>query len=517
LNRLKNCVEWSLSAGFTRFPNESDYALCEFQLTTRENKIEGTVILVLSGRIGAPSPEAAREKLGRLRGQLIPSGYVQISDNADDHRIDCEQNHSSPDQDQGDGPSYIQLTFNEEWQKTAGDVLTWTLRISDDDDVKSCFIRTTYAGTVQAKAGSIADAFTTAKAKAQDLGDGKYPFQIRSNITENERLFQTSGGVVFVTVEFSYEYQRKGDKTYTEVTSELSVDTFGLTTENVSGTIVAPTLAAAQAAYNTNIRNTTAYADALILNERTPTLAQQRLADGTTELDRQDERFAFSFQVLRAKTATSMSYTIEPHSDLQTLEKKTVVRGTIRAASKDAANAFLDQFLNGLGDLGKKLESDRPVEYQRGPAVNGTGNPEVFIALHFTETFIALLTGVSGILECEVTEQIQYSGDRIVEKPIPDGVSIMQKVGIVPGRRVVNARAVATTETAALTWVKKMRTQLLTGTGANAEKYEAPPQVSTTFRFLPQTDGTPRGNGANVRLYECQGTFTETLPEYGYN
>jgi hypothetical protein len=517
LNRLKNCVEWSLSAGFTRFPNESDYALCEFQLTTRENKLEGAVILALSGRIGAPSPETAREKLARLRGQLIPSGYAQISDNTDDHRIDCEQNRSSPAQDQGDGPSYIQLTFNEEWQKAAGDILSWTLRITDDDDVKSGFIRTTYAGAVQARAGSIADAFTTAKAKAEELGDNKYPFQIRSSVTENERLFQTSGGVVFVTVEFSYEYQRKGERTYTEVTSELSVDTFGLTTETVSGTIAAPTLAQAQAAYTTNIRNIPAYKDALILNERTPTLAQQRLADGTTELARLDERFSFSFQVLRAKSATSMAYSIEPHSDLQTLEKKTVVRGTVRAASKDVANAFLDQFLSGLGDLGKKVESDRPAEYQRGPAVNGTGNPEVFVALHFTETFIALLTGTTGILECEVTEQIQYSGDRIVEKPIPDGVSIMQKVGIVPGRRVVNARAVATTETAALTWVKKMRMQLLTGAGANSEKYEAPPQVSTTFRFLPQTDGTPRGAGANVRLYECQGTFSETLPDYGFS
>jgi len=63
-----------------------------------------------------------------------------------------------------------------------------------------------------------------------------------------------------------------------------------------------------------------------------------------------------------------------------------------------------------------------------------------------------------------------------------------------------------------------MRTQLLTDSSqANAEKYESPPQVSTTFRFLPQTDGTPRGVGANVRLYECQGTFSETLPEYGFN
>src|SRR5207245_10690242 len=101
----------------------------------------------------------------------------------------------------------------------------------------------------------------------------------------------------------------------------------------------------------------------------------------------------------------------------------------------------LNQFIGGLGDLGKKTDSSRTLEHQRGPSVNGAATPEILVALQFAESYVALLTGVAGILECEVTEQLQYSGDRIVEKPIPDGVSIMQKVGIVPGRRVVTARA----------------------------------------------------------------------------
>jgi hypothetical protein len=517
INRVKNCIEWSLSASFTRFPNESDYALCEFTLATRENDLEGTALMTLSGRIGAPTPEAAREKLGRLRQQLIPTGYARVREELDDRRVQVESGRNSESGDTGGGQSFIELTFTEEYQKAGGDVLAWSLRIADENDAKSGFVQTTYSGQVQASGATITDAFTTASAKAADLGDGKYPFRLRSSVTQNQRLTQTSGDSVFVTVDFTYTYQRKGPRIYLEVTSELSVDTFGQTTETVSGHVAAPTLAAAQAAYLANVRNGSNYATALLMNERTPTLSMQRLADGTgKEIATLDDRFTFSFQVLRPKGTTSMSYSIEPDSNLQTLEKTTVVRGTIRAATVTAANTFLDNFLAGLGNLGKRLRSSRPVETMHGPSVKG-GTASVFVSMNFTETYVAQLTGmVNGILECEVTEDIQYSGDRLVEKAIPSGVSIIQKCGTVAGRRTVTARAVATTETTASAWVKKMRTQLLTGTGVpNAEKYEAPPRVTTVFRFLPQTEGTPRGSGANVRLYECSGTFSEILPEYG--
>ena len=100
----------------------------------------------------------------------------------------------------------------------------------------SCLITTTFSGTVQAKGPDAATAFATAQAQAAALvtqaqGSTPYPFFVRSTITENQNLFLTSGGVVFVTVDYSFEYQRKGERIYLEATSELSVDTFGLTTE----------------------------------------------------------------------------------------------------------------------------------------------------------------------------------------------------------------------------------------------------------------------------------------------
>lgn len=516
VNRMKNCIEWSLSAGFTRFPNEADYALCEFHVSTRENEVEGTVTMNFAGRIGAPTAEAARNKLARLRAQMIPSGFVLLSEDDSDRQVDCESNYSDPALPQGDGPAYIELNFNDEWQKAAGNVLTWTLRSTDEDDAKTGFIRSTFSGTVQTVSTTITDAFTTAANQAAALGDNQYPFKIRSVITENQRLFQTSGGQVFVTVDFSYEYQRKGDKIFMEATSELSADTFGNTVETVSGYIAAETLALAQSYYATNIRAN--YAGALILSERTPTLAQQVLSDSEgSQIAEVDDRFTFSLQVLQAKTSTSMAYTIKPTANLQTLELTTQISGTVRAASEDIANAYVDAFIESLGDLGKQLSSDRPAEYQQ--AQSGGGTAQVFIALHFTETYVDLLTGmVNGILECEVTEEVQYSGNRLVTKAIPDGPAIIQSCGTAPGRRVVTARAVGTTESSANSWVKSMRTQLLTGDGVpNDPQYEEPQRVTTIYRFLPQTEGVPTGEGANVRLYECTGVFSEILPSYGFD
>jgi hypothetical protein len=514
VNRARWCIEWSLSASFTRFPNEADYALCEFTLDTNEQKETGVVTVTLAGRIGAPTPEAAREKLGRLQTQLVSPGYALMRDDATDRRVEVETNTQggkSLSSNTGDGLTYIELTFHREWRKTDGDVVHWTLRQSDTDDARTCNVNSTFSGTVQAKGPDAATAFATALAKAQDLGARKYPFFVRSNINENQNLFLTTGGVVFVTLDYSYEYQRKGTRIYLEVTSELSVDTFGLTTETVSGAVVAATLAVAQQSYNL-VRNGDSYKTAIVLNERTPTLSRQALQDTPGhETAGLDQRFSFSFQVLRPRGQTSMEYDLNPESNIQQLEKRTTVRGMVRASTQAVAQAYLDAFLGGM-QLGKLLTNSTSAQYRRGPQPNGT-MAEVFVGLNFTQVWVDLLTGVNGLLECEVTEEVQYSGDRLVVKPLPDGPSIVQRCGTAHGRRTVTARAVATTESSAANWVRQKGRDMLDG------EYPEPPRVTTVFRFLPQTDGVPRTAGAivaNVKLFEVSGQHSEVLVDYAY-
>jgi hypothetical protein len=106
---------------------------------------------------------------------------------------------------------------------------------------------------------------------------------------------------------------------------------------------------------------------------------------------------------------------------------------------------------------------------------------------------------------------VQYTGDRLVVKGIPDGVSIVQRCGTAPGGRTVTARCVATTETSALAWVKRKQNELLDGT------YAEPPRLTTVYRFLPQTDGVTTGTGANVKLFEVSAQYREVLVDYAYS
>lgn len=504
INRAKHWIDWSLSANFTRFPNEADYALCEWEVSDRQNDADGTVVRSFAGRIGAPSGEAAREKLARLRNQVVPAGYVRLRASANDRWVEVESDKAS------EGAVYLEVSFAEEYQKAAADVLDWQLRVSDEDDARIGDVRTSYAGTVTAAGATAAAAFTTARAKAAALGDGKYPLRVRATVTSREPQVLTDGKVL-VGVEFNYEYLRKGEKVYVAVTGELSDETFGLTTETVSGFVAAPTLAKAAEAY-AQIRSS--YGAALVMNERKPTQSQERLLNtDLAVIAAVDRTFPFSFQVVRAKGAVAMSYTIEPSSNFQTLEVTTQVRGVVRAASAEAAEAYLEAFLGELA-LGKRVSNGRSKEHMRGPRATGAGLAELFTGLNFTETYVGQLTGMAGILECEVTEEVVYSTDRIVAQPLPDGPSVLQRCGTTEGRRTVQCRCVATTETTGRNWVRGIRTALLT---AEAQRYEDPPRIATTFRFLPQTEGVPRGDGANVRLYEVAGTFGEVVAELGLN
>lgn len=501
VNQSKHFVEWSLTAGYTRFPNESDYALCEFQVTPRENNVDGSVTLAFSGKIDAPTKEAALAKLAVLQAAAIPAdGYVQTSAETDPRYVRCDSKEG--DEEIGDGESFIEMSFSQEWRKHDANVVEYTARTSDADDAVSGFVRTTVSGNVLAVGASLAAATAVATAKAAALGAGKYPILIQSTLTPQERQFLTSGGKFFVALEFSYEYRRRGGQTWYEVTGELKNDSFGQSVETVSGFIEAPTLASALAVYNSDIR--AQYNAALLLSEQKPTLSSQTLKTKGTLTG----RFSFSLSVHRNKAvgATAMSYSIEPVSDLVNLEKTSTVNGTVYAVTEAAAEAYLTTFLASLS-LGVKKETRRRSASQQGPSAGGaqvTG----FFQMDFTEVYVAQLTGVDGVLECEVTEEIQYSGTRWVEQPLPDRASLFQDCGIEPGHRSVSGSVKATTRVTAEAWAKKCRNALISG------DYEEPPRVSVTHKFLPLTDGVV--SGANVKLYECSFNFSERIPEIAY-
>lgn len=520
VDRFSNCIAWSFTGSYTVFPNEADYALCEFQLGTRNDLTNGTVLKTISGQIGAPTETAARSKLARLQAAVIPAGYTMVRDNTTANTVDTESNLQTTGTNQGEGYSFVRLTIDQEWQATtSGNVLQWSLRVETDTDARSQLVHTIYSGRVVATGADQPTAFAAALQQAQALGANQGTFLIRSVVAENEKLFQTVGAMVFVTVDFSYDYQSKGTQIYLEVTSELAQDNFGQTIQTVSGFVAAETLAAAQAAYTTSVRNVPSNTGALILSERTPTAHYQELQDGAgNELGSLDDRFTFQLQLLWPNGNTAIAYTITPQASIQLLEVRTLVEGTVYASSQTVALAFLSSFMASQALPGALVESATTPETKQGPAVGGSTPASVFVGMKFRYVYVSLYTGYAGILESEVVQEIVYSGNRNIEKGIPVGNSIIQQVGINAGRQTVTARCVATTATAAQAWIRTIRTALLFSQNASGvQAYEDPARVKTGFTFLPQVAGVVTGETPNVKLYEVTGVFSEILPDYGFN
>lgn len=90
------------------------------------------------------------------------------------------------------------------------------------------------------------------------------------------------------------------------------------------------------------------------------------------------------------------------------------------------------------------------------------------------------LTPAESILECEVTEEIRYSGSRFVVHPVLGGVSVAQNTGTAPGSRRVSGSVVALTELAAQDYATGKRA-LLTGCGAPVVNLLQPEQRTLTY------------------------------------
>jgi len=217
----------------------------------------------------------------------------------------------------------------------------------------------------------------------------------------------------------------------------------------------------------------------------------------------------------KASGTNSIQYDIQTTPDFRTLELSTTVTGKVWGATQVAAEAFLQTVLAGLNLTGGKLMANsRQAHNRQGPAAGGSAAVLAFESMDFTVTYISLFTGIAGILESEVSEDLLYSGTRNVEKPVPDGASILQQCGTTLGQRTVVAHCRATTKTAADAWVRTIRTTMLASvSGKDGTAREEPPRIVTSYKFLPQVGGIPAGTGANVTLYDTTGTFSEKIPQ----
>lgn len=564
---LQKWIGWSMTLSYTEFPNESGYAQAQFSVRTREESAQGKLFLSFAGAIGAHTKAHALAKLATVRTSVLNAAggsFIALNTSSTAEELSVE-----------DGDTFIKLTFEEEYQKAVSSIVESQLRVQDAEEVTSGRLRRTYSGSVTAKAATFDAAYQAATDKARALGDNKH--QLKRSGTLNAEDPQLSydrvtSGDILVRVEFSFEYELKGARVYLELNSEYNHETFGADVEQVSGFIVAGDAATARALYSTIL---TGYATFLIRNERL-TEARQKIAtasgvpvgqvesppnagswganvnagevsDATAEASssmitnppllgtgytRQWVRLEFGFQVHRIKASgqanCAMRYEFSVFRDFATREKTTTLSGTVwadtgptPAGGTDTATIYLDAFLSALS-LGKHKQSQRSSSREKAALGGGLGSAsDLFMALNFTETFTDQLSDASAIFQCEVEEEIQCSGTRVVVQPTARDKDVMQECGTQSGRRTISGVIRAVDETTCFAWVAKQRSMPLPvdAIPAGARK-SLPPVISIKPEFVELTEGYGRtGNygteekTANAKAITMRFRFEEVFTE----
>jgi hypothetical protein len=555
IDQAQNAVVWSFTAGFTDFLNEANYAQAQFDVVTREDLQEGKVSMTLSGEIAADSESAATAKLTTIRS-AVASGYTLARTEYRSSRVDG-----------ADGATFIKLSFTEDLDRVTSSLAGWELRMSDQEELQAGMIRRSYSGFVEAtSAASFTAAAQTAYDKAATLGDHKHHFKLQGSITltdKQQSADRTATGDYRARVEFSFEYRLKGTRAYMEIISQVDAGTFNVWAENISGYIVATSADSARGIYNTvkagygatvlrgeqvtERRDKVAVdASAVTGNTRTPPLhptgavvntgevvdssGEAAISAGTVGITnppslgagyvRQWHRLEFSFQIHRPRPTqkVAVKYQFDVSKDYLQNEKITRLSGTVFAASQAEAESFLtNTFLPGFS-LGNAIQIQTAFDRERWPSQSDT-----FLAMNFTAVYADELTAENAILECQITEEIESSGARIVVQPTAASTDVLQTCGTQSGRRTVSGMCVATNETTALAWVKRQRSYPLPASGfsQSGDREELPPRIAFEPVFVPRIDAVGRAGTypvdgaltANYKAVRCRFQFTEVFTE----
>jgi hypothetical protein len=530
-------IHWFLTASYTIFPDEDGYAAADYRVSTSRDQETGDLSMSLTGKIAAATDVLALAKLDTIIKAAETGGWTAS------HLIreDQDKNLLLPDPDNDEEKEvFIELTFSRHYRRRAADVLSYTMTISDGEEARNGLIQRTYSGSMTACGSTDSAAYNAAVAKAIELGANKHPLMLTSRLTRNDR--QVSGGAKeFVRLEFSFDYQVKSKRVWAEINSETSNEVFGESMEQISGSIVAETFAAARDIYQTKVRNL--YNDRHVRNERTT--ESKALVDagaygpagftsnGTfTEIPAKLD-FAFSVWNPKPTGSFALKYGMEVEIDYVALRRNAVVRGrvfadqaTLEAIKAGSDGNKLDAFLSAF-NLGKLVSTSRSYEYEQDGV-----DQDVAVAVEFRNTYINSVTSPNLILASEVSEEIVYSGKRWVFQPVPDDAVVPQECGIEAGKRTVTGSVTAATEAEGMRFVRKMHSgpgslwnTFPSGIGGGAKpatRYEDQVRINRTWETLPLTELALAGNGSanrmsNAQFFKATFTFSETMPRFAAN
>jgi hypothetical protein len=560
VNEAATAIDWSLSATFDAYPT-GDYAQADYTVRTRTDEATGESRTVLAGTIEARTLALAETKLAALRTAHV-SGLTRVGETETDaSRVDG-----------ADGADFLRLSFNETYKATSGTALEWELRVADSDDTRAGLIRRSYTGRVTATGATWDVAYQTGHTKAVALGGNKLHFQLRSDITAVDRqqsADRVGTGNVQVTVEFTFEYQLKDTgRIYVEVSAATQKDAFAMAdVERVSGTVTAGTKALADAVVDELralyvgkvIRNDQRTADRVEIAQnvsasataKTPpnagswgTTVNGNEAAGTLGGSRQQHlRLGFGFDVVQSKGSSELAvkYSLRIQRNRLTLEQTAQLSGQV-AADTVANASWVADLVASLLDLGEEVADNDGTEREQllgarassgdeTPTLPGSGEMGVCVAYTFDREYRDRLAGPDHVLECSVSDDVQFSGTRWQTQATAYGRDVIQACGIASGRRAVSGYAVAATEAIALAWVRRQYHLPFRTGGAEdfpeapATRYRNPPKLTWSPRFVPLTDGTTGEEdedynaneaAANVQVWRLDFSYDEVLPSYDW-
>lgn len=120
IDQPNNAVRWTLSATFTRFPNEADYATVEYNVEERDGQ-NGELLLSFNGTITAPDLAKAKLKLGVVKASVLAAyGYTAgqlLREDAAERKVEANT----------DGSAFLQLGFQIEARRWRSDNMAGTL------------------------------------------------------------------------------------------------------------------------------------------------------------------------------------------------------------------------------------------------------------------------------------------------------------------------------------------------------------------------------------------------------
>jgi hypothetical protein len=521
-------IRWQMTASYTVFPSETGYAEAAYKAGVAEDNESGESVLTMSGAIRAGTEALALAKLALIRATCATYGFTSAQ------RTKAEVQRSIVNAD--DGTDLMQLDFADQYSKR-GTILSHSLSISVQDDVRSAIRTKTYSGWV-VSAGSDADtAYAAAEAKARDLGDNKLPMRLSGSIARTDRKTGVAAAE-HMRVEFSFSYAYAGERLYSEYTTEAADSSFSESQDNVSGYVVGATAEACRAFYS-DLKGGTEFAGRLITEESTSvptvhietgTYSNNGTFTGSAGHANLNVRLDFRFAVHRAKPNEFLSfrYRIRVGNDLVRLTKSTSVEGFVLASDAAMAAVIAGTAGNALAVLlaalntGGALGTLQSTETSYGAMqVGSDADVKTVTRVEFAANYLAPLTATQQILACELQESTQYSGKRWVIHPAAGGRSVPQSTGWQHGQRTLSGTITAATEASALAKVAELLDfpLLNEGTGSGVTptvRYTEPPQLSRRWVTLPLVEMEYEGREVNASFIEVSFSQSETLIDYDW-